>query len=128
MNPESLAAAYQASVIENAPPIKIVHMLYEGALRFLEKAEQLDPIKDIEAFTRNINRADAIISELRVSLDHECAPELSKNLDALYLFVEERIRTAFLDQKPADIGEARGVLTTLLEGWKGVEPDAERAA
>ena len=128
MKSASLAAAYQESVIENAPPIKIVHMLYEGALRFLEQAEQLDPIEDLEAFTRSINRADAIISELRLSLDHECAPELTKSLDALYLFVEERIRTAFLDRKPEGIGEARSVLTTLLKGWKGVELDAEQSA
>ena len=44
MNPHSAASAYKEALYENAPPLKIVHMLYEGAIRFLAQAEQVDPI------------------------------------------------------------------------------------
>ena len=98
MNSKSAANAYREAALENAPPLKVVHMLYQGALRFIDQAAQIDPEKEFEAFQEKINRADAIVSELRLSLDHEPAPELTDQLNALYLFVEDRLRTAFLER------------------------------
>ena len=66
MNPKSAAHAYREAAIENAPPLKVVHMLYEGALRFIDQAAQIDPKKEFEACQQKINRADAIVSELRM--------------------------------------------------------------
>ena len=121
------AEAYLTSSVENAPPIKIVRMLYQGALRFIDQAAQIDPEKDFEAFQEKINRADAIVSELRLSLDHEPAPELTDQLNALYLFVEDRLRTAFLERSTATLSEARSVLETLLDGWQQIDMGAEAA-
>ena len=67
------------------------------------------------------------MSELRLSLDHGSAPELSDKLNALYLFVEQEIRDAFLDRMVAPIANAKDVLNTLLDGWKQVEIDLDRA-
>ncbi len=121
MNIQSAAAAYRESAVESAPPIKIVHMMYEGALRLLEHAERLDPQADAQAFSEKLNRADAIVSELRISLEPTHAPELAERLSALYLFVEERIRDALLDRTVEPLTAARDVLTTLLDGWKKLE-------
>ena len=121
MKPESAASAYTKATYDSAPPIKIVHMMYEGAIRFLEQAEQLDPATDTVPFTDRLNRADAIVSELRISLEPLHAPELAEKLNALYLFIESRIREAFLDRISAPIPDARRVLETLLEGWKEIE-------
>ena len=124
MKHDSPAAAYKQAAIENAPPLKIVQMLYEGALRFIQQAEGLDPEDDLESFTRCINKADAIVSELRISLDHEQSPELSESLDGLYDFALTQLRTAFLDRSIEPLAGARNVLATLLEGWNAVEVDA----
>jgi flagellar protein FliS len=126
-NAKSAANAYRAAAIENAPPLKVVHMLYQGALRFIDQAAQIDPEKEFEAFQEKINRADAIVSELRLSLDHEPAPELTDKLNALSLFVEDRLRTAFLERSPATLSEARSVLETLLDGWQQIDMGAEAA-
>lgn len=128
MKPKSAASAYREAAIENAPPLKIVHLLYEGALRFIDQAVQIDPQQDFEAFQTKINRADAIVSELRLSLDHEAAPEISDKLNGLYLFAEDRLRTAFLERSTEPLPAARDVLNTLLDGWKQIDLGEAEAA
>lgn len=128
MNPKSAAAAYREAALENAPPLKVVHLLYEGALRFIDQAVQVDPGTEPLAFQEKLGRADAVVSELRLSLDHGPAPELSERLDALYLFVEERLRTAILDRSTEPLPAARNVLETLLDGWKEVDLQSRGAA
>jgi len=127
MNPKSAANAYRHASIENAPPLKVVHLLYQGALRFIDQAAQMDPEKELDAFQEKINRADAIVSELRLSLDHEPVPELTDQLNALYVFVEDRLRTAFLERSVDTLPEARSVLETLLDGWLKIDMGAEAA-
>ena len=39
MLPNNPAQAYQSAAIENAPPLKVIRMLYAGALRFLGQAK-----------------------------------------------------------------------------------------
>ena len=121
MDTRSAASVYREASLESAPPIKIVHLLYEGALRLIEQAEGLDPRQAGQEFTNRLNRAGAIVSELRISLDHEPAPELSDKLNALYLFVEERLHEAQLDRRVEPLPAARDVLSRLLDGWKQVD-------
>jgi len=121
MNSNAAAAAYQESAVESAPPLKIIHMLYEGALRFLAKAEACDPASDPQGFGGSLRRADAIVCELRLSLNPDQAPELAQNLSALYLFVEGQIQEALLEQAGEPIAPAREVLETLFDGWKHLD-------
>ncbi len=126
MDARSAASAYTQSSVESAPPLKVVHMLYEGAIRFLEQAEVTDPQAQPAEFTDRLNRADAIVSELRLCLEQEHAPDLCEQLNALYLFVESTIRDAFLERTAEKLPAAREVLTTLLSAWKEVEVQAAR--
>lgn len=125
MNPRTAAAAlYKEATFENAPPIKIVHMMYEGALRFLDQAMLLDPQGDKVEFGERINRAEAVVSELRLSLSHEGeAQAISESLNALYLFVEGQLREAFLESKVEPLHEAREILAMLHEGWQKIDTD-----
>ncbi len=121
MNTKSAADAYSNASFESAPPLKIVRMMYTGAIRFIEQAELVDPQKDPGDFCDKLARAEAVVSELRVSLNEGHSPELSKNLTDLYIFVEGCIREAFLEQKVDLLLPARKVLSTLLDGWSQVE-------
>lgn len=125
MNPgPSAAAAYRSSHVENAPPLKLLHMLYEGALRFIEQASMAFQGEDGTRFTDRCMRAQAIVSELRMALDPGQAPDLAANLDQLYLFCEERLRSAVLDPALEPLEHAREVLVTLLDGWKSIEVES----
>jgi flagellar protein FliS len=119
--PGSAAAAYQAAKVENAPPLKLVQMLYEGALRFLAQAEAAHAAGENARFQERCLRVLAIVTELRASLDPAQAPELAGNLEALYLFVEGAVREVMKSESPARLASAREVLATLLDGWKRLE-------
>jgi flagellar protein FliS len=119
--PGSAAAAYRAAHVENAPPLRLVQMLYEGALRFLDQAESALAGGEGARFQERCLRAVAIVTELRAALDPAQAPELAANLDSLYVFAEEEIRLAMRTDSSPPLAPARDVLRTLLDGWKNLE-------
>ena len=41
MQPNNPAAAYQETSLESAPPIKIVRLLYQSAIRRMEQAKRM---------------------------------------------------------------------------------------
>ena len=112
------AAAYRLAQFESAPPVKIVQMLNAGAIRFLKAALTFKPSQP--EYRESIRRAEDIIAELRASLDHEPNPELSANLENLYVFMQSQLGQAIIDRDPAGIESSISILSTLLEGWKGV--------
>ncbi|MCC7011034.1 MAG: flagellar export chaperone FliS [Planctomycetes bacterium] len=121
MDPRTAAGAYREAAFENAPPIKIVRMLYSGALRFLDQAAA-EPAGGLGSrYAYLLMRADSIVAELRLALLKEHAPDVAANLEQLYLFVEDRLRAAMREQNKAHISDARKVLANLLEAWSQVE-------
>lgn len=119
------AEAYLASAVENAPPIKIVRMLYQGALRFIMQAEGEDAAAPSSSFVQFCSDADAIVAELRLALDAgHGSPEVVDSLTQLYLFCEGELQRAMIDRSPAPLAGVKQVLTTLLEAWDTVEIEA----
>ena len=124
MNPnQSAADAYRRASLENAPPIKIIRMLYQGALRFLEEAAATDPRLALPRFQDRLHRAEAVVVELRISLEKEYAPELCSALERLYTFVEDKIHEAVQGRTVEPITPARSVLQTLYAAWQEIEVD-----
>lgn len=121
MNVQSAADAYRKGAIENAPPLQIVQMLYKGALGFLQRAGRLDPAAEGVEFNNCLGRAEAIVTELRCCLRHEVAPELTKDLDALYVFVEGQIAEASIKRTTEPVENSVQVLSTLLNAWSSVD-------
>ncbi|MDG1499200.1 MAG: flagellar export chaperone FliS [Planctomycetota bacterium] len=113
--------AYKMAAIENAPPLKIVRMLYQGCLRFLGQASEAYSSGDFPRFTERVGKAEAIISELRCSLDSEAAPEICHELEGLYLYTSSRMIQAIADQSDERVEEARSVVQTLLTAWNDLE-------
>ena len=121
-------AAYQEASLESAPPIKIVRLLYQSAIRRMEQARRMDPLEQAPQFNEVLAKADAIVTELRFSLDHSQSAELCQRLESLYLFVEDRIAAALGERRAEDLEAAVGVMRTLLEAWEQLEVEAARAA
>jgi flagellar secretion chaperone FliS len=121
MNHKSAAQAYQQSSIENAPPVKIVRLLYEGALRYIDRAAACDPKKERLAFRDWIGRANAVVAELRIALEPDPDPDLADKLERLYEFAQFQFTQALLREDIQPLAQARKALATLLEGWKHIE-------
>jgi flagellar protein FliS len=125
MDPRSAASTYLQDAIENAPPVKVVHMLYQGTLRFLDRAAECDPKDPASEFTHWLTRADAIVCELRLALDQEAAPELSETLERLYIYVEQEVQTALTERELEPVENARNVIAKLYDGWKQLGNDVQ---
>jgi len=121
MDRENSVEAYRAAAIENAPPLKVVRMLYHGCLRFIDQASTAHAEGDLPKFNTYVGKAEAIVNELRSSLDREGAPEMAEQLEALYLFAFARLIEAIADSSVEPLDEARGVLEVLLDAWNQLE-------
>lgn len=122
------AEAYLASAVENAPPIKIVRMLYQGALRFLLQAEAEDSTAPTSSFVEHCSNVDAIVAELRLALEPDHGnPEIVDNLTQLYLFCEGELQRAMIERSKAPLAGVKKVLGILLEAWEQVEIQAAAA-
>lgn len=128
MNPNDAALAYKNEAIENAPPLKIVRLLYQAALRHLDSATRCEAGDPGSPFIDSLCRADAIVCELRLALETEQAPEVSAHLEQLYLFVEDTIQRCMRERTVDGLEGARNVLATLLEAWTQIELDSKDAA
>src|SRR5688572_25957075 len=127
MHPRSAADAYREEAFENAPPLKIVRLLYQGALRFLDQAAASDPRDPQSPFVHLVTRADAVVTELRLALDAGPSPQIAAELERLYLFVESSLQRALAERSAQPLAGARGVLVKLLEAWNQVELQADPA-
>jgi flagellar secretion chaperone FliS len=121
MNNRSAAQAYRQSSIENAPPVQIVRLLYEGTLRSIDRAAACDPKAERRAFAEWVGKADEIIAELRIALDKEPSPEIADALERIYEFAQFQLAQALIRGDIQPLANARKALATLLEGWRHIE-------
>jgi len=96
-------------------------MLYDGAIRFLEKGltgfEFSDPLEFNRTINNNILRAQAIILEMNERLDMEKGGEIAENFRRLYCYFYRRLQEANMRKKKAPVEEVIRLLNDLREGW-----------
>ncbi len=91
--------------------MKIVSLLYEGALGFAKKASVAMETKDEETKTDSLNRIRGILFALRDSLDSSADKETADYLEALYNF----LLTKTLEALQSDNYEEFDVVVRYLE-------------
>ena len=87
---------YQKTQVETASSEKILIMLYDGAIQFLNKAKVSIEQKSIEESHNNIIGAQRIINEFMNTLDFKIGGEVAKNLYSLYDYLNYRLIQANL--------------------------------
>jgi flagellar protein FliS len=120
-SPAHAAGVYAQSNIENAPPVKIVRLLYQGAIRFIDRANSCDPREADSKFNYWLGRAEDIVIELRLSIEPGPAPEIAESLTDLYLFVETQLHQSRRERDAKPLVGARAVLVKLLEAWSAID-------
>jgi len=122
--------AYTDGSVFSDNPLNLVIALYQGALDATHQAERALGLGDIRARGKAINKANAILSELLMSLDHERGGEISANLKSLYCYMQGQLLAAHVRQSAEPIVEVASLLANLLEGWRAAarEPMASPLA
>lgn len=110
-------AAYKQQSILTAPPGRLVVMLYDGCLRFLFQAAYAMREGDRRVAQDRLRRAEAIIDELTVTLDHERGGDVASRLQGIYAFSRKHLIEAALEQEPSKIERVSELLGELREAW-----------
>jgi flagellar protein FliS len=113
--------SYRQVAMQTAAPGQIVLMLYEGAIRFLDRAEQgfaiEDPAESNQTIHNNIQRVQDILHELNMALDMEQGGELAQTLRALYHYMDRRLLESNLQKNTEGLEEVRRRLDVLRDAW-----------
>jgi flagellar protein FliS len=113
--------SYRETATLTAPPGQIVLMLFEGAIRSLERSlpgfTNTDPAESNMIIHNNLQRAQEIIRELNDALNMEQGGEFSANMRRLYNYLERRIWESNLKKNSTGVGEAIRHLTVLRDAW-----------
>ncbi len=119
-----VAEAYAASRTWSAEPRELIVLMYQGILEAVGRARRYLQTDEVEARTREILRAHAILMELTLALDHAAAPELAGTLAGLYEYIQSRLMDAQVSRSEEPLKEVSKLVGTLLEGWLAVVPAA----
>lgn len=111
---------YLQRQVDQASPIELIVLLYEGAIRFLNSARKSIHQKDIELASTAIIRARSIITELMSSLDMEKGLDTAQNLLSLYAFIYEQLVYANIYKEVQYLDNAEELLTGLLDAWRNI--------
>lgn len=109
---------YQKSHVETATPEKILILLYDGAIQFLNKANIALEQKNYVDLYNNIVGCENIILEFMGTLNMEIGGELAVNLYRLYEYLYNTLVSANINKDGAKINEVLRHLKSLRETWQ----------
>lgn len=119
-NKRNLSAYAETSVnssVEGASPEQLIQLLFNRLLEHLEHScgyiEQGLLSEKITALSKAIN----IVDGLRLSLNHESAPELSGNLESLYDYMTRRLLEANLHNDKDIVQEVLVLVRDISSAW-----------
>lgn len=117
-NPLSI---YRKTATSTASPGDLVLMLFDGALRFMAAAEigfqEENFARRNEQIHNNIQRTQAIITELQATLNMEKGGEFSENLYRLYDFMQDQLNQANREKNLDKIKVVVGFVQDIREAW-----------
>jgi flagellar protein FliS len=121
MRPANHLNSYRKISTLTAPPGQIVLMLYEGAIRSLERSLPGFSIKDPSEANmtvhNNLQKAQDIIRELNYALNMEQGGECAITLRQLYEYFDRRLWESNLQKHPKGVEEVIVHISELRDAW-----------
>lgn len=87
-------ANYKQASVETATPEKLLLMLFDSGIKFLNLGKLAIEQKDYSLANKNFVKVQDILFELRVSLDMDKGGEIAANLYKLYDFYRNEVMKA----------------------------------
>lgn len=114
--------AYLRSKVMTSTPAELTLMLYEGAIKFVNKAIMSIEKDDVMGAHNNLMKTQRIIEELRASLDHKYP--VAKEFDTVYEYILRRLVEANIKKDKDILEEVLEHLRTMRDTWKEVMKNA----
>ncbi len=112
------ANPYLKTKVMTASPQELRLMLYEGVLRFARQAQQALTQQHWEAFCDALLRTQNIVLELSASMRSEAAPELCEKLNALYIYIYQRLVDVNVTRDPNILDEVLSLFAFEKQSWE----------
>ena len=109
---------YQTNNITTATPEKLMVMLFDGAIQFLQKAKVAIEEKNLHERATNIEGARKIIREFMRTIDLENGNDVSKRLFRLYNKMVMKLIKANVSRNVSLIDEVIEDLTNIRWGFQ----------
>ena len=109
---------YQTNNITTATPEKLMIMLFDGAVQFLQKAKTAIEEKNLQERASNIDAARKIVRELMRTIDLENGNDVSKSLFRLYNRMAMKLIKANVSKNVGLIDEVIEDLTNIRWGFQ----------
>jgi flagellar secretion chaperone FliS len=109
---------YQQNSVLTASPQELTLMLYSGCLKFIKLSKRAMAENKFEEKNTNIIKAQAIIQELKITLDPKV--ELSDSLVPLYEYMYNRLIEANMKNDTEILEEVEGYVADMRDTWKQV--------
>lgn len=109
---------YQSNSVLTATPQELTLMLYNGAIKFCNLAEEAMVMGDIQKSNENILKAQKIITELRINLDPQYA--VSADMEQMYEYIYHLLIKANITKNPEVVKEATHFIREFRDLWKTV--------
>jgi len=113
---------YQQNSIMTATPEELTLMLYNGCIKGIKMTKIAIEDNDYEKSNHYICKAQAIIRELRATLDMKY--DISNNLYDLYTYFLDRLIEANVKKDTQILDEVIGFVTELRDTWAEAMKDA----
>lgn len=110
--------AYQRNAIMTASPAELTLMLYEGAIKFCNIAIMGIEQDDMEKAHTNLKKAQDIISEFRITLDHKYP--VWEDFDRVYDYIYRRLVEANISKDKEIVEDALKYIREMRDTWKEV--------
>jgi len=112
--------AYRHNEISTASRLRLIVMMYDGVIRFLEEYKKRLEDGDIAGRGIYLTKAQRIIGELQESLNKRQGGEVSQNLENLYNFINSSLTQANIDGNAVNIDHSIAILQNLRDAWSQV--------
>ena len=116
-NAVAARSRYAADAVATASPARLLIMLYDRLVRDLVTAEEAAAKGDLTTMSSELVHAQAIVLELRSSLDTtvwDGGPALAE----LYTFLHGELVTANVKKDAARIASCRSIVEPLRDAWR----------
>lgn len=118
---------YKQTKISTANQGKLIVMLYDGAIKFLNIAlDNIEP-KHYDVVNNNIIKAQDIITELLLSLNMNEGGEISQNLFSLYMYFKRQLLEANIKKDPEIIKHVLKLMKEMREAWDQISATEARS-
>jgi flagellar protein FliS len=113
----SIAHRYQQVQVSTADRGRLLMLMFEGALKFLARAEGALAAGNLADFGHHLGRAQAVIAELMHTLDHRAGGAIAANLERLYQFMLDHLVEANLQKSGRHVGQVSRLLQTIAGAY-----------